>query len=170
MNLKDYIRDIQNFPINGVVFKDITPLLKDTKAFEFCITEIMNVIKDLDFDIVVIPEARGFIFGTVVANRLQKSIVPVRKAGKLPYDTFSETYDLEYGSATLEIHKDAFDKGKKVVVIDDVLATGGTSLAIAKLIEKAGGEVVSIFNLIDLTFLNGKDKLKDYNILSLMQY
>ena len=170
MNLKDYIRDIKDFPIDGVVFKDITPLLKDVTAFEYCTKAIMDSIQDLDFDAIVIPEARGFIFGTVVAQRLGKSIIPVRKAGKLPYKTYSETYDLEYGTATLEIHQDAFDTFKKVVVVDDVLATGGTSLAIAKLIEKAGGEVVSIFNLIDLTFLNGSRKLKDYNLKSLLEY
>jgi len=170
MNLKDYIRDIPNFPIEGVIFKDITPLLKDIKAFDYCINEVCKLLAPLDFDTIVIPEARGFIFGTAVASKMNKSIIPVRKPGKLPYKTLSESYDLEYGSATLEIHTDAFDKTKKVVVIDDVLATGGTSLAIAKLIEKAGGEVISIFNLINLSFLDGSKKLKSYKLLSLIEY
>lgn len=170
MNLKDYIRDIPNFPIEGVVFKDITPLLKDIKAFNYCIDEICKLLTPLDFDTIVVPEARGFIFGTAVAIKMEKSIIPVRKPGKLPYKTLSESYDLEYGSATLEIHIDAFDNTKKVIVIDDVLATGGTSLAIAKLIEKAGGKVISIFNLINLSFLDGSKKLKNYKLLSLLEY
>jgi len=170
MNLKDYIRDVKDFPKEGIVFKDITPLLKDSNAFSYCIDQICNAISDIDFDVVVVPEARGFIFGTAVALKLNMPIVPVRKAGKLPYKKFSTEYDLEYGSAVLEIHTDAFDKNDKAIIIDDVLATGGTSLAIAELVEKAGGKVSSIFNLIELSFLNGREKTGSYDNRSLLEY
>lgn len=170
MDLKTYIRDIPNYPIEGVTFKDITPLLKDYQAFSYCIESICEVVMDLDFDAVIVPEARGFIFGTAVAQKLNKAIIPVRKAGKLPFSTYSEDYELEYGVSTLEIHTDAMTDVENAIIIDDVLATGGTSLAIAKLVEKAGGNVVSIFNLIELSFLNGREKLNNYDVRSLISY
>ncbi len=170
VDLKDYIRDIENFPIDGVVFKDITPLLKCPIAFASCIDQMIEAIEGLEFDAIVVPEARGFIFGTAVALKLGKAIIPVRKKGKLPYKTFEKTYDLEYGTSTLEIHQDAFDKNKKAIIIDDVLATGGTSNAIAELIENASGEVVSILYLMGLGFLNGREVLKDYDVKTIIEY
>ncbi|WP_373844699.1 adenine phosphoribosyltransferase [Clostridium sp.] len=170
MNLKDNIRIIEGFPKNGTSFKDITTLLRDKDAFKYTVDKIAGYLEDKNIDIVVGPEARGFLFGAPIAYTIGAGFVPVRKQGKLPYDTLSVKYDLEYGSDVLEIHKDAINKGDRVALVDDLLATGGTTSSVAKLIEQAGGEIVTIDFVIELTDLKGREKLKDYDILSLIQY
>ena len=170
MNLKDNIRIIEGFPKNGISFKDITTLLRDKDAFKYTVDKIAGYLEDKNIDIVVGPEARGFLFGAPIAYTIGAGFVPVRKPGKLPYDTLSIKYDLEYGSDALEIHKDAIKKGDRVALVDDLLATGGTTSSVAKLIEQAGGEIVTIDFVIELTDLKGREKLKDYDILSLIQY
>ena len=162
--LKEYIRSIENFPKEGIIFRDITTLLQDPEGLQLAINDMQEKIKNIDFDVVVGPESRGFIFGVPIAYNLKKSFVPIRKPGKLPSETISEDYDLEYGQATLEIHKDAIKKGQKVVIIDDLMATGGTLEAIVKLVERLGGQVVRICCLIELPELNGREKLKNYDI------
>ncbi len=170
MNLKDKIRVIENFPKEGISFKDVTTLLQDKEALKYTVDAIANSLKDENIDIVIGPEARGFLFGAPVAYALGAGFVPVRKKGKLPYDTIGVSYDLEYGSDELEIHKDAIKPGQRVAIVDDLLATGGTIGSVAKLVEQVGGELVSIDFVIELTGLNGRDKLKGYNIKSLVQY
>ncbi len=159
MDFKAKIRDIQDFPIEGILFRDITTLLKDPEAMVASIDEICAKLEGVDFDLVLGPESRGFIFGMPVAYKMKKGFVPVRKAGKLPAEVVAKEYDLEYGTATIEIHRDAIQKGTKVVVIDDLLATGGTSKAVKELVEEMGGEVVKMVFFIDLPFLNGKEQL-----------
>lgn len=168
--LKNYIRDIPNFPKEGIIFKDITPLLKNYEAFNLAIKEISSYFIDKKVKKIVSMEARGFIFGSVVANYLRCGFVPVRKKNKLPYKTISIEYELEYGKDILEIHEDAIETDDNVVIIDDVLATGGTAKAVATLIEKCGGRVVGMGFLIELTFLNPRDKLRDYDVYSLIKY
>lgn len=168
--LKEYVRSIENFPKEGIIFRDITTLLQDPEGLQLAINDMQEKIKNIDFDIVVGPESRGFIFGVPIAYNLKKAFVPVRKPGKLPSETISENYDLEYGQATLEIHKDAIKKGQKVVIIDDLMATGGTLEAIVKLVERLGGQVVRICCLIELPELNGREKLKNYDIDTLIIY
>ena len=170
MDIKNHIRIIENFPKNGISFKDITTLLQDHKALKYTIDEMVEYLKDKNIDVIVGPEARGFLFGVPVAYALGAGFVPVRKPGKLPYDTLAIEYDLEYGSDKLEIHKDAIRPGQKVAIVDDLLATGGTVAAVTKLIEQMGGEVVSLNFVIELTELNGKDKLQGYDIMSLVKY
>lgn len=170
MELKQKIREIQDFPKEGISFKDITTLLKDKEAFRYVIDQLSDQLKDLNIDVVVGPEARGFIMGTPIAYKIGAGFVPVRKPGKLPAETVRYEYELEYGTDALEIHKDAIQPGQRVAILDDLLATGGTVLATAKLVEQLGGEVVSINFLIELTFLNGRDTLKDYNVEALVQY
>jgi len=170
MNLKKYIRNIPDFPKKGIIFRDITPLLKNPEAFRFAILELSEYFKTKKIDKIVSIEARGFIIGSCLAYELGCGFVPVRKKGKLPYKTISIKYDLEYGKDVLEIHEDAIKEKDKVVIIDDVLATGGTASAVAKLIEKCGGEVVGLGFLIELTYLNPREKLKGYDIFSLIQY
>lgn len=170
MDLKNKIRNVQDFPKPGIGFKDITTLLADGEAFREAINQLADQIKDMDVDVIVGPEARGFIVGTPVSYKLGIGFVPIRKPGKLPGEVEKFEYDLEYGTDTLEIHKDAIKPGMKVVLIDDLLATGGTIEAGAKLIEKLGGEVVSIQFLMELEFLNGREKLKGYNVNSLVKY
>lgn len=170
MDLSTYIRDIPNFPKSGVVFKDITPLLKDPKALTLATESLLDFITDAKVDKVVGVDSRGFIFAPLLAQKIGAGFVPVRKSGNLPFDTLSESYDLEYGAETLHIHSDAIEKGDKVLVHDDVLATGGTAKAVCQLVERLGGEVVQCNFLIQLTFLNGADKLKGYPIRSLLQY
>lgn len=170
MNLKDKIRVIEDFPKEGISFKDITTLIGDGEGLKASINEMVDYLKDKNIDIVVGPEARGFIFGVPVAYALGVGFVPVRKKGKLPGETVSVEYELEYGTDTLQIHKDAIKKGQRVAIVDDLLATGGTIEAVAKLITEAGGEVVSLDFLIELTGLNGRDKLKDYDVKSFVQY
>lgn len=170
MDLKNNIRIIENFPKEGISFKDVTTLLQDKDALRFTVDKMVEYLKDKNIDVVVGPEARGFLFGAPVAYALGAGFVPVRKKGKLPYDTISISYDLEYGSDILEIHKDAIKPGQRVAIVDDLLATGGTIATVAKLVEQVGGEVVSIDFVIELTDLNGKDKLTSYDIMSLVTY
>ena len=170
MDLKQTVRVIENFPKEGISFKDITTLLQNGEALKFAIDEIIADLKDKDVDLIVGPEARGFLMGTPVAYGMGVGFVPVRKPGKLPWEVESFEYDLEYGSNILEIHKDAIKPGQKVAIVDDLLATGGTMEAAAELIEKLGGEVVSMQFLIELEDLNGKAKLEVYPINSLIKY
>lgn len=170
MNLKEKIRVIENFPKEGISFKDITTLISDGEALKETIDQFVTYLKDKKIDLIVGPEARGFIFGVPVAYALGIGFIPVRKPGKLPGEVLSVNYGLEYGEDQLQIHKDAIKPGQRVAIVDDLLATGGTVEGVAKLIEEAGGEVVSLDFLIELTELNGKDKLKGYDVLSLVKY
>ena len=169
MDLKQTVRVIENFPKEGISFKDITTLLQNGEALKFAIDEIIADLKDKDVDLIVGPEARGFLMGTPVAYGMGVGFVPVRKPGKLPWEVESLEYDLEYGSNILEIHKDAIKPGQKVAIVDDLLATGGTMEA-AALIEKLGGGVVSMQFLIELEDLDGREKLTKYNVNSLIKY
>ncbi|WP_346871013.1 adenine phosphoribosyltransferase [Clostridium sp. UBA5119] len=170
MNLKDKVRIIEDFPKKGISFKDVTTLLQDREALRESIDVIANHLKDKKIDIVIGPEARGFLFGVPVAYALGAGFVPVRKPGKLPYETIKTSYDLEYGSDALEIHKDAIKKGQRAAIVDDLLATGGTVAAVAKLVEESGGEVVAIDFLIELTELKGREKIAQYDIMSVIDY
>ncbi|MCK0133968.1 adenine phosphoribosyltransferase [Arenibacter sp. S6351L] len=170
MDLKKYIRDIPDFPEKGISFKDITPLLQDANALAIAAEALFEMIKNKKVDKVVGMESRGFFFAPLLATRLNAGFVPVRKRGKLPHQTISEPYALEYGTDVLEIHVDSIIKGEKVLIHDDVLATGGTAKAVCKLIEKLGGEVVQCNFLLELKFLKGRDKLSDYPIEALIQY
>ena len=170
MDLEKYIRNIDNFPKEGICFKDVTTLLKDKYAFKAAVKGIADNVRDLNIDVVVGPEARGFIFGSPVAYELGVGFVPVRKTGKLPGETASFEYELEYGVDCLEIHKDAIQPGTRVAIIDDLLATGGTVISTIKLVESLGGVVVHAGFLIELSFLNGKDKLIGYNTSALITY
>lgn len=170
MELRELIRDVKDFPKEGIVFKDITTILQDPEGLKVAVEKMQDELEGVDFDVVVGPESRGFIFGVPIAYNMNKGFVPVRKPGKLPYETKSKTYDLEYGTSTIEMHVDAIKPGDKVVIIDDLLATGGTSKAMVDLIEELGGEVVKMVFLIELSFLPGKDILKDYNIGSIIAY
>lgn len=170
MNLKDKVRVIEGFPKEGISFKDVTTLLQDPEALRESINVIAGHLKDKNIDIIIGPEARGFLFGVPVAYALGAGFVPVRKPGKLPYETIQTSYDLEYGSDVLEIHKDAIKKGQRVAIVDDLLATGGTVAAVAKLVEESGGEVVAIDFLIELTELKGREKIAKYDIMSVIDY
>jgi len=170
MDLKSRIRDVPDFPKKGIVFKDITPLLRDAAALTQAIREMKYHCLGKRIDAIVGIESRGFILGSVLAHELGVGFVPVRKAGKLPWTTIKEEYTLEYGSAALEIHKDAIAEGQNVVIVDDLLATAGTALATTKLVEKLGGKVLSLLFLVELTFLNGAEKLKGYDVASLIKY
>lgn len=170
MDFKEKIAIIPNFPKEGISFKDITPLIGDGKAFQELIDTMAKKLKELKVDYIAGPEARGFIFGVPLAYALGVGFIPIRKPGKLPQETVSITYDLEYGTDTLEIHKNAFKKGDRVALVDDLLATGGTISACAKLIELAGGKVASIHFMIELTELKGRDKLEGYHVESMVQY
>jgi adenine phosphoribosyltransferase len=164
--LKKAIRDVPDFPKPGIIFKDITPVLGNPKLFRAAIDILLAKHKGAKVDKIAAIDARGFLFGGAMADRLGVGLVPIRKKGKLPYKTYEQSYDLEYGSATLTIHQDAFQKGEKVVLVDDLLATGGTAAASAKLIEQAGGKVVGIDFLVELTFLNGRQKLGGYDVFA----
>lgn len=170
MDLKTFIRDIPDFPAKGIIFRDVTPLLRNPAAFQKAIDEMTKVMQGMNFDLIVSPEARGFIFGATLAYKLGKGFVPVRKPGKLPYETVSVQYDLEYGTAQLHMHSDAIQKGQRVVIVDDVLATGGTAAAIANLVKSVGGEVKGMCFLIELTYLNPREKLKSYDVRSVLTY
>lgn len=170
MDLKDSIRVIEGFPKKNISFKDVTTLLKDSKAFKYTVDKVVEHLKDKNVDVVVGPEARGFLFGAPIAYALEAGFVPVRKKGKLPSETLAVEYDLEYGKDVLEMHKDAIKPGQKVAIVDDLLATGGTIESVVKLIEQLGGEVVSVDFVIELTELKGRDKLKNYDIMSLVKY
>lgn len=170
MDLKSKIRVIEDFPEKGISFKDITTLIKDREVFVEVVNIIVEDLRDKNVDYVAGPEARGFLFGTAVAYALGVGFIPVRKPGKLPAETVSYDYELEYGKNTLEIHKDSIEKGKKIAIVDDLLATGGTMLSAVKLIESIGGEVVALEFLIELEELKGREKLKDYHVNSLVKY
>lgn len=170
LELKNYIRNIPDFPKAGILFRDITTLLKDKKAFKFALDALVNKYKNKRIDKVVAVEARGFILGGAIAHRLNAGFVPVRKTGKLPWKTNSVTYDLEYGTDTLQIHHDAIGVDDKVLIVDDLLATGGTVKAVTDLVKQLQGKIVGIAFLIELTDLKGKDKLKDYPVYSLIKY
>lgn len=170
MDLKDKIRVIDGFPKKGISFKDITTLLQDGEALKLTIDKIVEHLKDKNVDLIVGPEARGFLFGVPVAYAMGIGFVPIRKPGKLPYDTMKVEYDLEYGTDSLEIHKDSIKPGQRVAIVDDLLATGGTVSAVAKLVEEVGGEVVSLDFVIELTDLNGREKIDNYDIMSIVQY
>ena len=170
MDLKNIIRDVVDFPKKGIVFKDITTILQDPKALKASVDEFEAALEGLEFDYIVGPESRGFIFGVPLAYNMEKGFLPVRKAGKLPYETRSKEYDLEYGSAVIEMHVDAIKPGDRIVIVDDLLATGGTSCAMVELIEELGGVVSKMVYLIELEFLAGRDKLKDYDVVSIIKY
>lgn len=170
LNLQDFIRDIPDFPKQGVLFKDITPMLADKDAFEACLKQLLELVDGQHIDKVVAIESRGFFFGSLLANRLNAGFVPLRKSGKLPFTTIKEPFSLEYGMDVLEMHEDAIKKGEKVLLHDDVLATGGTARAACKLIEKAGGEIVQCNFIMELEFLRGGDKLTQYDVRPLMSY
>jgi adenine phosphoribosyltransferase len=169
-DIKSIIRDIPDFPKPGIVFKDITTLLQNPDAFRYAVDHLAKEIEKVDVDYVVGIESRGFIFSPILAYKLKAGFVPVRKKGKLPFRTEQVAYDLEYGNAVLEIHQDAIPAGARVAIIDDLLATGGTAMAAANLVEKLGAKVVKIAFVIELAFLNGRDKLSPYSISSLIQY
>ncbi len=170
MDLKDYIASIKDFPIEGVLFRDITPLMSDGPAFQEACDLIIDYAKSVGTEVIVGPESRGFIFGCPVAYALKIGFVPIRKPGKLPRETASYKYDLEYGSNELHIHKDGIKKGQKVLIVDDLLATGGTVDATIKLVEQLGGEVVGCAFLIELMDLKGRNLLLDHDIFTVMQY
>lgn len=170
MDLKESIRIIENFPKEGISFKDITTLIQDGKSLRYVVDLIANNLKDKNIDLIVGPEARGFIFGVPVAYALGVGFVPIRKRGKLPGETIEVNYSLEYGTDTLQMHKDVIEKGMRVAVIDDLLATGGTIKAVADLVTKAGGEVVELDFVIELESLNGRKFLEGYEVKSFVKY
>jgi adenine phosphoribosyltransferase len=170
MDLKNYIRDIQGFPKEGIIFKDITPLLIDPKARKECLEILVSTVKDKKIDKVIGAESRGFFFGMLLAEELNAGFVPVRKPNKLPFDTISASYDLEYGTDTLEIHADAIQKGDRVLIHDDVLATGGTAKALCELVEKLGGVIIQCNFLMEITFLNGREKIAGNEIFAAITY
>lgn len=168
--LEDYVVSIPDFPEEGIIFRDVTSILEDAEGLQLAIDSIEGRLNGDEFDIVIGPESRGFIFGMPIAYNMKKAFVPIRKKGKLPCETASIKYDLEYGSAEIEIHKRSIKKGDKVVIVDDLLATGGTSKAMIELIESLGGEVVKIICLIELEGLNGRAVLEGYNVDSVIKY
>lgn len=168
--IRESVRNIPDFPKKGIQFKDITTSIKDSRIFAQIIDSFAEYYKDIKIDYIAGVESRGFIFGSALAYKLQCGFVPIRKAGKLPADTISEEYDLEYGSAKIEIHKDSFPKGAKVLIIDDLLATGGTVRAACNLIEKTEAQIVGIAFMIELLELKGREKLQNYEIFSLLEY
>ena len=170
MDIKSLIRVIEDYPEKGISFKDITTLLKDKDGFRKTIDLLEAELKDYDFDYIAGVESRGLIFGAPLADRLNKGFIPIRKPGKLPAEIEKVSYDLEYGTNELEIHKDALNEGDRVVIIDDLIATGGSAKAAAKLVESIGGEVVGFEFLIELTSLKGREVLKDYDVISLVEY
>jgi len=170
MSIKNYIREVADFPKPGISFKDITPLLNNAEARKECLNLLMSGLRDKSIDKVVGVESRGFFFGMLLAQELNVGFVPVRKQNKLPFETISVTYDLEYGTDTLEIHKDAIQKGDRVLIHDDVLASGGTAKAVCELVEKLGGEIVQCNFLMELTYCNGRKKLGDHPIYSALTY
>ena len=168
--LEDYVVTIPDFPEPGIMFRDITSVIQDPDGLKLAVDGLADLVKDLEFDLVIGPESRGFIFGVPVAYLLGKGFVPVRKKGKLPRETVSQKYDLEYGQAEVEIHKDAVRPGQKVVIVDDLIATGGSAEAAAKLVEKLGGQVVRMVFVMDLAGLEGRKKLDGYDVESLIVY
>ena len=168
--LEEYVKSIPDFPEKGIIFRDVTSVLQDAEGLHLAIDQMQEKLEGVDFDVVLGPESRGFIFGVPIAYNMHKAFVPVRKKGKLPRATISQTYDLEYGTATIEIHKDAIQPGQKVVIIDDLIATGGTTEAIIKMVEELGGEVVKIVFLMEMAGLKGRERLSGYDIDSAIIY
>ena len=168
--LEDYVVTIPDFPEPGIMFRDITSVIQDPDGLKLAVDGLADLVKDLEFDLVIGPESRGFIFGVPVAYLLGKGFIPVRKKGKLPRETVSQKYDLEYGQAEVEIHKDAVRPGQKVVIVDDLMATGGSAEAAAKLVEKLGGQVVRMVFVMELAGLEGRKKLNGYDVESLIVY
>ena len=168
--LEEYVKSIPDFPEKGIIFRDVTSVLQDAEGLHLAIDQMQEMLEGVDFDVVLGPESRGFIFGVPIAYNMHKAFVPVRKKGKLPRATISQTYDLEYGTATIEIHKDAIQPGQKVVIIDDLIATGGTTEAIIKMVEELGGEVVKIVFLMELAGQKGRERLSGYDIDSAIIY
>lgn len=168
--LKDYVRTIPNFPEEGIMFRDITTVMQDPDGLKLAIDTMQDLVKDLDFDVVVGAESRGFIFGTPIAYNLHKPFVLIRKKGKLPAETVSIDYDLEYGKATLEMHKDSIKPGQKVLIVDDLIATGGTTEAMIKLVESLGGEVAGVLVMMELAGLKGRQRIAGYRLDSAVVY
>ena len=168
--LEDYVRSIPDFPEEGIIFRDITSVLQDADGLALAIDSMQKCLEEMDVDVIVGTESRGFIFGVPVAYALHKGFVPVRKKGKLPREVISADYELEYGQATIEMHRDSIQPGQKVVIIDDLIATGGTIEAIIRLVKEMGGEVVKICFIMELKGLNGREKLKGYDVESLIAY
>ncbi|WP_216829110.1 adenine phosphoribosyltransferase [Alkalihalobacterium elongatum] len=170
MDFKQYITIVEDYPKEGIRFKDITTLMQDGQAYKKAIEELANYAREKNADVIVGPEARGFVVGCPIAFELEKGFVPVRKKGKLPREVISVDYGLEYGNDSLTIHKDSIQKGQRVVIADDLLATGGTIEATINMVEQLGGVVVGIAFLIELTYLDGRNKLKNYDVYTLTQY
>jgi adenine phosphoribosyltransferase len=170
MDLAKMIRDVPDFPKEGIIFKDITTLIKDPEAFKEAVDVLADHYADREVDLVAAVEARGYIFGAPVALKLGAGFIPVRKAGKLPAQKLREEYELEYGTDSVEMHQDAIKPGQKVLIVDDLIATGGSAAATARLVERLGGEVVGIAFLIELRFLEGVEKLKGYDVFTVIQY
>lgn len=168
--LEEYVRNIPDFPEEGIIFRDVTSVLQDADGLHLAIESMIGLLEGVEFDVIAGAESRGFIFGTPIAYQLGKAFVPIRKKGKLPCETIEQTYDLEYGSATIEMHKDAIMPGQKVVVVDDLIATGGTVEAGIKMIEELGGEVVKVIFLMELAGLKGRERLKGYDVASVITY
>ena len=168
--IEEYVRSIPDFPEPGIIFRDITSVLQDADGLQLAIDSMMERLDGVDFDVVVGAESRGFIFGAPLAYEFGKGFVPVRKKGKLPCETISQSYDLEYGQATIEMHKDSIKPGQKVVLVDDLIATGGTIEAAIKLVEQLGGEVVKVIFLMELAGLKGRERLKGYDVASVITY
>lgn len=169
-DLESYVRTIPDFPEKGIMFRDVTTVLQDKDGFQMAVDAMQKELEDVEFDAVLATESRGFIFGAPLAYNMHKAFVPVRKKGKLPAETISMEYELEYGTAELELHRDAIKPGQKVVIIDDLIATGGTIEATTKLVEMLGGEVVKIVFLMELEGLKGREKLSEYDVASVIQY
>ena len=168
--IEEYVKSIPDFPEKGIIFRDVTSVLQDADGLHLAIDEMQKFLEGVDFDVIAGTESRGFIFGVPIAYNLHKAFVPVRKKGKLPRETVSAEYELEYGKAEIEMHKDAIQPGQKVVVVDDLIATGGTIEAAARLVEELGGEVVKIIFLMELEGLKGREKLKGYDVESVIHY
>lgn len=168
--IEEYIRSIPDFPEPGIIFRDITSVLQDADGLQLAIDSMIKLLDGVDFDVVAGTESRGFIFGVPIAYEMHKPFVPVRKKGKLPCETISQSYDLEYGQATIEMHKDSIKPGQKVVLVDDLIATGGTIEAAIKLVEQLGGEVVKVIFLMELAGLKGRERLKGYDVASVITY
>ena len=168
--IEEYVRSIPDFPEPGLIFRDITSVLQDADGLQLAIDSMIKLLDGVDFDVVAGTESRGFIFGVPIAYEMHKPFVPVRKKGKLPCETISQSYDLEYGQATIEMHKDSIKPGQKVVLVDDLIATGGTIEAAIKLVEQLGGEVVKVIFLMELAGLKGRERLKGYDVASVITY
>lgn len=168
--LEEYVRSIPDFPQEGIIFRDVTSVLEDAEGFSLAIETMQNLVSDLDFDVVVGAESRGFIFGAPIAYNLKKPMVLIRKKGKLPCETISQEYELEYGTAAIEMHKDSVKPGQKVLIVDDLIATGGTTEAMIRLVERLGGEIAGVVVLIELAGLNGREKIAGYRLDAAISY